>query len=59
MASQRPSAMLDVEGDKVGAKRDKRRGSAICGDRCKYLLLMYRSRRKNRTLIRLVSVLPQ
>ena len=57
MASQRPSAMLDVEGENVGAKREKIRGSAIGADRFKYLLPMSCSRRKNRTLIPLVSVL--
>ena len=46
--------VLDVEGEKVGAKREKRRGSAICADTFKYLLPMSCSRRKNRTLIRRV-----
>ena len=57
MAWQSPSAILDVEGQKVGAKREKRRGAAICADRFKYLLPMSCSRRENITLIRLVSVL--
>ena len=57
MASQRPSAMLDVDGEKFGAKREKIRCSAIGADRFKCLLPMSCSRRKNRTLICLVSVL--
>ena len=49
--------VLDVEGEKVGARREKRRGSAICADRFKNFPPMSFSRRKNRTLIRLVTVL--
>ena len=57
MASQSPLAILDVEGENVGAKREKRTGAAICAYICKYSLPMSCSKRKSRTLIRLVSLL--